>query len=231
MLRRLNALCLERRPATVTLGRMPRILPGRFVSVSFEEGFVELEVPLLPEDFEPGPCSPCTVVFRDGDRHQVLAGVTMVLDRPNRGLPRVRIALPMHAAPVELRSSWRIPLDSDSGLELRLHCGGRILRPQPVDISPGGVLVDLGPVAGLVPPEDELRLELRLGELRAELPVMPQRRSNRGLILYFAQVLRGLRHGRLVIPPQLKPILDRLECAWLSKGGPGPTPDRPAGYL
>ncbi len=230
MLRRLNALCIEKRPATVTLGQLPRILPARFAAVSYEEGYVELELPLLPEDFEPGS-SPCTVVFRDGDRHQVLAGSTLAIDRPRQGLPRVRIALPMHTAPVELRSSWRIPLGPDCGLELRLHCGGQVLTPQPLDISPGGLLVDAGSVAGVIPSDDELLLELKLGELRAELPVMPQRRSHRGLVLYFAEVLRGLRHGHLVIPAPLKPILDRLECEWLRKGDTGPAFDRPSGHL
>lgn len=226
MLRRLSTFCSEKRPVTLTLGHPPRILAGRFAAMSMEGGFVELELTNRPEGIELGSDWPCTVVYRDGPRHQVLAGSTLPHGGPSFGLPRVRIALPMHSAPVELRSSWRIPVGPDCGLRLRLHCNGTVLTPSPIDISPGGILADFTECEDYVPTEDEVKLELDLGDLHAELEVMPQRRSETGFVLYFSQVLRGLRHGRLVVPAALRPILDKLENRWFDSGRAGRFGDR-----
>lgn len=219
--RKLNALCLEKRAVTLTAGNPPRIVAGRFAAVSVQADYVEFELTEPPEVAVSWGCGPCTVVFREGDRHQVLAGNLTPGPAPSGGPTRVRVGLPLNTAPVELRSAWRIPIEPGSGLTLRLHSGGQVLVPRALDISPGGILADFGDAVDNGPGDGEGKLEVVLEELRAELEVLPQRRSGNAFILYFSQVLRSLRHGRLATPPALRPIFDRLESRWLTAHSAG----------
>ena len=218
MIGKLEALCDQRRPVTLTAGLPGRILNGRFRFCSGSSGFVAIELFDLPDDARIPESTPCTVLFADGSRSTLFISEILALDTENHQLPVLRIRIPLQTAKAEARNNLRVPLERETAPGLVVRAPGQIWRPRPLDISIAGMLVELPegegfPVADL----DELEIEIAKNGLKIVIEGFAQHRWETFWILYFSDVLRSLRHGEPDVPEQLQMIIDVLESEWLKR--------------
>jgi hypothetical protein len=218
MVGKLQSLCEQRRPVTLTAGLPGRILKGRFRFCSGSSGFAAIELFDLPEDAQILECTPCTVLFADGARSTLFISEIITLDTENHQLPVLRIRIPLQTASAEARNNLRIPLERKTAPSLVVRAPDQIWRPRPLDISIAGMLVELPegesfPVADL----EELEIEIAKDGLRTVIEGFAQHRWETFWILYFSDVLRSLRHGDPEVPEQLQMIIDVLETEWLKR--------------
>ncbi len=218
MVGKLEALCEQRRPVTMTAGQPGRILKGRFRFCSSSSGFVAIELFDLPEAAQIDERTPCTVVFADGARSTLFISEVISLDLETHQLPVLRIRIPLQAARAEARSNVRIPLNRETAPKLVVRAPGHRWEPRPLDISVAGMLVELPinqrfPVADL----EELEIEIEKNGLSTVVEGFAQHRWSNFWALYFSDVLRSLRHGEPDVPEQLQQIIDLVESEWLKR--------------
>ncbi|GAB4245228.1 MAG: hypothetical protein Kow00109_21270 [Acidobacteriota bacterium] len=214
LLTRLTRCCGLRRPALITLGGSGTLYSGRFLSCSFSTRTVLFALDKNEtSQNEPAPNERCTIVFADRGR-------TWVFSSPVRewiaGADEVRLAaeFPTQIVPLESRRWPRLPVAPRVGLSVRVLARGRIWQPEAVDLSPAAVLTRFlpgdGPPTGYVA---NLIVELALGSLRVRLRGFAEHRGDNVYVIYFADILRGLRHRRYAPPEPLRAILERLQAA------------------
>lgn len=212
LLTRLTRCCGLRRPALVSLGGSGALYSGRFLSCSFAGRTVLFALKRNEADEpEPVPGEYCTVVFADRGRTWIFSSP---LREWIRGLEGIRLTteFPTQLVPLESRRWPRLPVAPRTGLVVRVLGRGRIWQPEAVDLSPAAVLTRFprgdGPPTGYVA---NLVVELTLAPLRVRLRAFADHRDEDQYVLYFADILRGLRHRRYDPPDQLRAILERLQ--------------------
>lgn len=207
----------QRKPATLTSGRTGDIFQGRFRSCSPEPLCVEIEVLDASRvlEFEIG--DNCTVIFADGFRTTLFVSQVIGFDPDHAPLPLLRIEMPDQLERTEARHTFRVPLHAKAELEIALRTRGRVWHPRPLDISVGGVLVQM-PLhsGGELGEEDDLTIDLKIGEHSLSLEAFAQHRWGPFYAIYFSEVLRRLRRGDTSVPEPLLRLVDALEESWLA---------------
>ncbi len=215
--KRLLGFSEQRKPATLTSGRTGDIFQGRFRACSSQPAFIEIElldsnpVPTL----EPG--DNCTVIFADGFRTTLFVSPILAFDSRRNPLPALRVSVPDQLEKTEARHTFRVPLDPKAKLEVSLRTHHRVWHPRPLDISVGGVLVQM-PLhsGGELTEEDDLIIDLTVGTQSLSLEAFAQHRWGPFYAIYFSEVLRRLRRGDTSVPERLLHLVDELEKSWLA---------------
>ncbi len=214
---RLARFSEQRRPATLTSGKTGGIFQGRFRSCSLEPEFVEIEVLDPPAAFEMEPGENCTVIFADGFRTTLFVSPVLAFDPRRTPLPTIRVGVPDQLERTEARHTFRVPLHAKAELQISLRTPTRVWHPRPLDISVGGVLVQM-PMhcGGEISEEDELTIDLTVGRHSLSLEAFAQHRWGPFYAIYFCEVLRRLRRGDTSVPEPLLRLVESLEESWLA---------------
>ncbi len=128
--------------------------------------------------------------------------------------PRLTLELPTRLLATEHRRNFRIPLGADSGLDVRVSIRGGEVRPaRPLDISIGGMLIELPDDPDL---EDaaKLDLEMRLDDDTVHIGAVVRHRCACRYGLLFADAV-GEDRVRPLEP--LRRLVDELEQRWLGQ--------------
>ncbi len=207
----------QRKPATLTSGKTGDIFQGRFRSCSLEPAFIEIEVLDSPSALELEPGENCTVIFADGFRTTLFVSPVLTFEPGRVPLPAIHIGIPDQLERTEARHTFRVPLHPKAELEINLRTPGRVWHPRPLDISVGGVLVQM-PLhsGGEIAEEDELTIDLKVGSHSLSLEAFAQHRWGPFYAIYFSEVLRRLRRGDTSVPEPLLRLVDALEDSWLA---------------
>jgi c-di-GMP-binding flagellar brake protein YcgR len=201
--------CDHKRPATVTLGNSGFILESRFSEITPDGVALDLLSP--PEGLEIPPSTQCTVIYNSGMRTTFFVSRSVRFASLAEPLPQLILALPDHERLAESRRTFRIPIQEGSSLNVTVRLGDQTWRPRPVDFSLGGILVEFEDQAPPFTVEDELEVILEFGVHNASLEGFAGRGDGRGCVIYFAEALRELRKGPMVVPTVLKKIFSGLE--------------------
>jgi hypothetical protein len=207
----------QRKPATLTSGKTGDIFQGRFRSCSLKPEFIEIEVLDSPPALELEPGENCTVIFADGFRTTLFVSPVLRFDPDPNPLPRIRIAVPDQLERTEARHTFRVPLHAKAELQISLRTSRGVWHPRPLDISVGGVLVQM-PLhsGGELTEDDELTIDLNVGSHSLSLEAFAQHRWGPFYAIYFSEVLRRLRRGDTSVPEPLLRLVDALEDSWLA---------------
>jgi len=204
-----NNYCDHKRPATITLGNNGIILESRFSEIT-PDG-VALDLLSLPEGLEIPHSTQCTVIYNSGMRTTFFVSRSVKFTSSADPLPQLTLALPDHERLAESRRTFRIPIQEGSNLRVTIRLGDQTWEPRPVDFSLGGILVEFETQAPPFAVEDELEVILEFGTHHASLEGFAGRGDGRGCVIYFAEALRELRKGPMVVPTVLKKIFSGLE--------------------
>ncbi len=172
-------------------------------------------------DLEPGsspvrlrPLAACLVSFPHRSGAGVFIARVRRIDEPasSDACRQLVTDLPRDVACNELRSAERIATPQDCGLRVRLIGGGGApVEVQPLDLSTGGVLIELECVGGpAVEAWSDLEVEMELGDERARVSARVERREGPRLALSFP---KSLVDGRPAPPPELRQLTLALRAA------------------
>ena len=222
IIERLVRFSEQRKPATLTSGGGGGIFQGRFRSCSLEPEFIEIEVLDSPPGLFLERGENCTVIFADGFRTTLFVSPVLAFDADRTPLPSLRLEIPEQIARTEARHSFRVPLHPKAELRVALHTPNKVWHPKPLDISVGGVLVQL-PLhsGGELVEEDDLTIDLTVGSHSLSLEAFAQHRWGPFYAIYFSEILRRLRRGDTSVPEPLLHLIDSLEDSWLADGDMG----------
>jgi hypothetical protein len=201
--------CDHKRPATITLGSNGFILESRFSEITDDGVVLDLLSP--PEGLEIPPSTQCTVIYNSGMRTTFFVSRTVKFTASADPLPQLILALPEHVRFAESRRTFRIPIQEGSNLRVTVRLGEQTWNPRPIDFSLGGLLVEFEENAPPFTADDELEVELKFGSHHASLEGFAGRSDGRGCVIYFAEALRELRKGPMIVPTVLKKIFSGLE--------------------
>lgn len=217
ILERLQRFSEQRKPATLTSGRTGHIFEGRFRACSPEPEYIEIEVLDFPPTPALEPGENCTVVFADQFRTTLFVSKVLSFDSQRSPLPALRVGVPNQLKKTEARHTFRVPLHPKAELEITLRSEDQVWHPRPLDISVGGVLVQM-PLhrGGELDEDDDLTINLTVGSRSVTLEAFAQHRWGPFYAIYFSEVLRRLRRGDTSVPERLLQLVDSLEESWLA---------------
>lgn len=202
--------CDHKRPATITLGNSGLILESRFSEMT-QEG-VALDLLSIPDGLKIPPSTQCTVIYNSGMRTTFFVSRTVRFASSADPMPQLILAIPDHERLAESRRTFRIPIQKGSSLKVNVRLEAQTWSPRPVDFSLAGILVEFEEPAPSFTTEDELEVTLEFGEHRTSLEGFAGRSVGTGCVIYFAESLRELRKGPMLVPSVLKKIFSGLEA-------------------
>ena len=212
----LENYCEHGRIGVVLAHRAHTIVAVRFVKVLDKQLIVAAAGPLT---LELRSAALAGVSFFDDLRIYSFLASIEGLERPENELPRLRLTLPTLITGVEgdvaiSRRSFRIPLGPDAGLQIRLQLEESEVSVVPVDISLGGMLVELPEDAPPLAYRD--RLIVNISDRNEHLSLRAEVRNRNGteLGLHFFEFGQEI----LYRPPQdYRRLVTALERRWLRK--------------
>lgn len=185
---------------------------------SIEDRTLQIELMDRPRNLDSETTDYCTAIFSEGLQATVFASEVLALELDILPRPQLLLRLPENLTRTEARTSSRIPLHRETGLEILLSHDGQHWRPRPLDISLGGILVEFPPDLEVPMSEfDAVRVDILLGDFTTSLEALVQRRQGRAFALYFVDALRELRQGLARVPRVLQPIIESVEREWLER--------------
>ena len=209
----LGHCCRNRTPALILIDSA--VYEGQFVAMS--ESAILFDMVDNAPVFALAPRSVCSVTFVNGDRSKVFISTVNHYD-DNARPPRLSLRFPEQLCVVQGRISFRIPVLTESELEVEVSTGdGRRWVPEVKNISLSGTLVKLPQVAELnLTVGSVVMVELRLGGKVARLWGKVRRRQGaHGYALMFSEILSDLTDGQNGQFDSLRAIVNELEQRWL----------------
>jgi len=207
--------CCEREAAATIMAPELGIVRGRFKGLRGENVILEV----LDPPSHMTTLTLCCVSFDDDRRACVF--ITRIHDvmPPSEGSGlRIVIERPEQVAAAEARRSFRIPVVADAKLAVTMGYKEQSFKPRPLDLSLGGMLVELPKAdATVLSVGDKVVADLALeddpGSFEAVSFKAEVRRVDEGRVgLAFPEVFQG---GEIKPPPEYRKIIVQLERLWL----------------
>lgn len=202
--------CGLQRPALLSFGRQEGVFPVRFLTCSATDHTVTFRVMKDTESVSNlKPNEDCTLVFSDCGRTWIFTA-RLVEVALSGGRICLNLSLPTQLIPLESRRWQRIPVMPEV-LDVEISGQEQTWHPDAVDLSPAAILTRFPP--GEAPPTGYLaNLLVRLATKghRVRLNGFAEQRGDGLFVIYFSDILRGLRHRTLELPNELREILSDL---------------------
>lgn len=206
----LREYCAKQLSATVVAPDQAFFQPARFERCTRDGVVLQLlaqaQVPLRPQNA-------CTIIFYQQGRAMVITPVVRAYRAETpAGLPEVEVTVPQEIFGTDLRRSFRIPVTSKSGVIVSLDMGDGSLVVTLVDISLGGVQLD---IQGLKPSiGDRLTVRLAFQDARATATGEVRWTAGSRVGICFGDHIRG---DEIVPPDDYRRVVLGLERAWLAE--------------